>query len=132
MPGLAGRTFDRILFLQTIGYANDPVRTLRAARKMLADDGFILLTRTHPIRWAAERADQNGTTLGEEYYSTAPYTYYHSAWNDQVALTKRGYTVADLLNLFSAAAADGAFVEVVDSLLDPERFRIHMRFGQGR
>lgn len=28
--------------------------------------------------------------------------------------------------------ADGAFVEVVDSLLDPERFRIHMRFGQGR
>jgi SAM-dependent methyltransferase len=103
VPVLAGRTFDRILFLQSIGYANDPVRTLRAARKMLADDGFILLTRTHPIRWAVERAEQNGTTLGEEYYSTAPYTYSHNAWNDQVSLTKRVYTVSDLLNLFSAA-----------------------------
>jgi GntR family transcriptional regulator len=28
--------------------------------------------------------------------------------------------------------ADGAFVERVDSLLDPERFRIHMRFGTAR
>ncbi|WP_245605977.1 class I SAM-dependent methyltransferase [Promicromonospora kroppenstedtii] len=102
-PGLAGRMFDRILFLQSIGYANDPVRTLRAARTMLADDGFILLSRTHPIRWAVERAEQNGTTLGEEYHSTAPYTYSHSAWNDQVSLTKRVYTVSDLLNLFSAA-----------------------------
>ncbi|WP_020017519.1 class I SAM-dependent methyltransferase [Promicromonospora sukumoe] len=103
VPELAGRTFDRILFLQSIGYANDPVRTLRAARAMLADDGFILLTRSHPIRWAVERAEQNGTTLGEEYYSTASYTYYHRSWNDQIALTKRAYTVADLLNLFSAA-----------------------------
>jgi SAM-dependent methyltransferase len=103
VPGLAGRTFDRILFLQTIGYADDPVRTLRTARSMLADDGFVLLTRTHPIRYAVERSEQNGTTLGEEYWSTAPYTYYHRGWNDQVALTKRVYTVADLLNLFSAA-----------------------------
>ncbi|MFI2490156.1 class I SAM-dependent methyltransferase [Promicromonospora kroppenstedtii] len=103
VPGLTGRMFDRILFLQSIGYANDPVRTLRAARTMLADDGFILLSRTHPIRWAVERAEQNGTTLGEEYYSTVPYTYSHSAWNDQVSLTKRVYTVSDLLNLFSAA-----------------------------
>lgn len=30
-----------------------------------------------------------------------------------------------------ARTTDGAFVEAVDSLLDPERFRIHMRFGQG-
>ncbi|MFD6444536.1 class I SAM-dependent methyltransferase [Promicromonospora sp. NPDC060204] len=103
VPGLADRRFDRILFLQTIGYADDPVRTLRVARTMLAPDGFVLLTRTHPIRWAVERAEQNGTTLGEEYYSTAPYTYYHRGWDDRVALTKHGYTLADLLNLFSAA-----------------------------
>lgn len=103
VPLLAGRTFDRILFLQSIGYASDPVRTLQTARRMLADDGFILLTRTHPIRYAVERAEQNGTTLGEEYYSTAPYSYVHSGWNDQVTLTKRTYTVSDLLNLFSAA-----------------------------
>jgi len=102
MPGLAGRTFDRILFLQSFGYAEDPVRTLQVARTMLADDGFILLTRTHPIRYAVERAEQNGTSLGEEYYSQDSYTYRHS-WNEQIALTKRTYTISDLLNEFSAA-----------------------------
>ena len=86
VPGLAGRTFDRILFLQSFGYAKDPVRTLQAARAMLADDGFILLTRTQPIRYAIERAEQNGTSLGEEYFSAAPYTYL-TGWNDQVVLT---------------------------------------------
>lgn len=103
VPALTGRTFDRIMFLQSIGYANDPVRTLQTARKMLADDGFILLTRTHPIRYAVERAEQNRTTLGEEYYSNTPYEYVHNGWNDQVTLTKRVYTIADLVNLFSAA-----------------------------
>lgn len=102
MPGLVERTFDRILFLQSFGYAKDPVRTLKAARAMLADDGFILLTRTHPIRFAVERAGQNGTSLGEEYYSKELHTYSHS-WNEQILLTKRTYNVADLLNEFSAA-----------------------------
>ena len=57
VPGIAGRTFDRILFLQSFGYARDPVGTLQAAREMLAEDGFILLTRTHPIRYAIERTE---------------------------------------------------------------------------
>lgn len=30
VPGLAGRRFDSILFLQSFGYAKDPVRTLQA------------------------------------------------------------------------------------------------------
>jgi SAM-dependent methyltransferase len=102
VPGLAGRTFDRILFLQSFGYAKDPVRTLQAARALLADDGFILLTRTQPIRYAVERTEQNGTSLGEEYFSAAPYTY-RTGWNDQVVLTKRTYTISDLINQFSAA-----------------------------
>jgi SAM-dependent methyltransferase len=114
VPALAGRTFDRILFLQSIGYAKDPVRTLQAARRMLTDDGFILLTRTHPIRYAVERAERNGTTLGEEYYSTSPFTYVHSGWDDQVTLRKRTYTIADLLNLFSAA---GLWIETA---LEPQ------------
>jgi SAM-dependent methyltransferase len=103
VPGLAGRRFDRILFLQSFGYAKDPVRTLQAARAMLTDHGFILLTRTQPIRYAVERAEQNGTSLGEEYFSTAPYSYRHSGWNDQITLTKRPYTISDLINVFSAA-----------------------------
>lgn len=101
VPGLAGRTFDRILFLQSFGYAREPVRTLQAARAMLADDGFILLTRTHPIRYAVERAEQNGTSLGEEYFSTSLFSV--SQWNDQITLTKRPFTIADLINVFSAA-----------------------------
>ena len=102
MPELAGRTFDRILFLQSFGYARDPVRILQAARAMLADDGFILLTRTQPIRYAVERTEQNGTSLGEEYFSKASYTY-RTGWNEQIALTKRTYTISDLINAFSAA-----------------------------
>ena len=60
VAALAGRRFDRIMLLQSFGYASDPVRTLRAARAMLTDDGFILLTRTQPIRYALERANGTG------------------------------------------------------------------------
>ena len=102
LPELAGRSFDRILFLQSFGYAKDPVHTLRTARAMLNPGGFILLTRTQPIRYALERTEQNGTTLGEEYFSKADYTY-RTGWNADIALTKRTYTMSDLLNAFSAA-----------------------------
>jgi SAM-dependent methyltransferase len=103
LPELAGRKFDRIMFLQSFGYAANPVHTLSAARGMLADDGFILLTRTQPVRYALERAEANGTTLGEEYFSTANTYSYQSGWNEQITLTKRPYTMSDLLNIFSAA-----------------------------
>jgi SAM-dependent methyltransferase len=108
VPGLAGRSFDRILFLQSFGYARDPVHALRTARAMLKDDGFVLLTRTQPIRYAIERAEENGTTLGEEYFSTGSFSYSHRNWNEGVTLTKRPYTMSDLLNTFSAA---GMWVE---------------------
>lgn len=102
LPELSGRTFDRVLFLQSFGYAKDPVQTLRAARVMLNQDGFIVLTRTQPVRYALERAERNGTTLGEEYFSKANYTY-RTGWNEHIALTKRTYTMSDLLNVFSTA-----------------------------
>lgn len=121
MPGLAGRAFDRILFLQSFGYAKDPVRTLQAARAILADNGFILLTKTQPIRYAVERAEQNGTTLGEEYFSGVPFSY-ASHWNEQITLTKRPYTISDLINTFSAA---GLWIEtaVEPQLSDDARRR---------
>ncbi|MGH3472645.1 MAG: class I SAM-dependent methyltransferase [Nocardioidaceae bacterium] len=103
VPGLAGRRFDRILFLQSFGYAKDPVDALRTARAMLADEGFILLTRTNPIRYAIERSEENGTSLGEEYFSTSSFSYRHRNWDDSVTLTKRPYTMSDLINTFSAA-----------------------------
>ncbi|MEV4346701.1 class I SAM-dependent methyltransferase [Actinoplanes sp. NPDC049596] len=102
VPRLQGRRFDRVLFLQSFGYAEDPVHTLRAARALLKPGGFILLTRTQPIRYAVERTERNGTTLGEEYFSGADYTY-RARWNERIALTKRPFTMSDLLNSFSAA-----------------------------
>lgn len=103
VPGLAGRRFDRIMFLQSFGYAKDSVHALRTARSMLTDEGFILLTRTHPVRYAIERSEENGTTLGEEYFATDSFAYRHRNWDDTVTLTKKPYTIADLLNIFSAA-----------------------------
>lgn len=103
IPGLAGRRFDRILFLQSFGYSADGVKALQTARELLTEDGFILLTRTQPVRYAIERAEQDGTSLGEEYFATESFAYRHESWNDQVSLTKRPYTMSDLLNTFGAA-----------------------------
>lgn len=114
VPGLADRRFDRIMFLQSFGYAKDPVAALRTARMMLTAGGFILLTRTQPIRYAIERAEQNRTSLGEEYFSTDSFSYRHNGWNDEVTLTKRPYTMSDLLNAFSAA---GLWIETA---LEPQ------------
>lgn len=111
--GLESRKFDRVLFLQSFGYAKDPVRALRAARSMLTDEGFIVLTRTQPIRYARERAEQNGTSLGEEYFVQGTYTY-RTGWNEDVALTKKTYTMSDLLNAFSAAGL------WIDTALEPQ------------
>ncbi len=117
---LKGRAFDRILFLQSFGYVSYPVPILKHARTMLHEDGFILLSRTQPIRYALERAEQHGTSLGEEYFSSSPFTY-RSSWNDQIALTKRTYTMSDLINTFSAA---GLWIEAsVEPQLSAEQRR---------
>ena len=114
VPGLSGRSFDRILFLQSIGYAADGVAALRAARDMLTENGFIIVTRTQPVRYALEQAEQNGTTLGEEYFSTEAFPYRHTAWDDGVTLMKTPYTMSDLLNMFSQA---GLWIEAT---LEPQ------------
>jgi SAM-dependent methyltransferase len=122
IAALAGRRFDRITFLQSFGYTSDPVRTLRAARTMLTDDGFIVLTRTQPIRYALERAERNGTSLGEEYFNRGVYSY-RSSWNDRITLSKSPYTMSDLLNAFSAA---GLYIETsVEPQLSKEARRLY-------
>jgi SAM-dependent methyltransferase len=121
VPGLAGRRFDRILFLQSFGYAADGVRALQVARDMLSEDGFILLTRTQPVRYAIERAEQNGTSLGQEYFATESFDYRHSNWDDRVTLTKRPYTMSDLLNTFSAA---GLWIEATREPQMPAEARV--------
>lgn len=102
MPQISGCTFDRIMFLQSFGYAEDPIQILKTARSMLTEDGYILLSRTQPFRYALERAEKNGTSLGEEYFSGGQFTY-TSKWNDKISLIKRSYTISDLMNIFSTA-----------------------------
>ena len=69
VPAIQRRSFDRILFLQSLGYAADQVHTLAAARDRLSAEGFIVVVRSHPVRFAVERAKKNGTSLGR---STTP------------------------------------------------------------
>ncbi|MFC0674837.1 class I SAM-dependent methyltransferase [Brachybacterium hainanense] len=107
MPELSGRSFDRILFLQSIGYAPDGAAALRSAKQMLTPDGVIIVTRTQPVRYAVERAEQTRGAernyVGEEYFSTEAFPYRHAAWDEGVTLMKKPYTMSDLLNMFSAA-----------------------------
>ena len=114
VPGLAGRRFDRILFLQSFGYAADGVEALRTAREMLTKDGFILLTRTQPIRYAIERAGAERDLAGRGVLRDRVVRLPAPNWNDQVTLTKRPYTMSDLLNTFSAA---GMWIEAA---LEPQ------------
>ena len=53
------------------------------------------------------------TRVGEEYFSSAPFSYL-SGWNDKITLTKRPYTISDLINVFSAA---GLWIETA---LEPQ------------
>ena len=101
-PAIVGRLFNRILFLQSLGYARNQVHTLATARNHLSSDGFMVVARSHPIRFAVERSEKNGTTMGEEYHSTEAYSY-SSRWNEQITLTHPGGTVADMINTFADA-----------------------------
>lgn len=122
VPELCGHAYDRIVFFQSISYARDQVHTLRCARNLLAPGGQIIVQRSHPIRFAVERSEANGTRLGAEYHSPDPY-HYRSGWNDQVVLTHSTETIATMLNTF--AAADLRIERAVEpqlSLEQQERF----------
>jgi SAM-dependent methyltransferase len=109
--------FDRILFLASLSYSTDQVRTLTAARNMLTDGGQIIVQRSHPIRFAVERSAERGTSLGEEYYSKRTYVY-PSGWNESITQSKPTQTISDMLNNFAAAGLRVA--EAVEPVLSDE------------
>jgi SAM-dependent methyltransferase len=120
LPQVVGQQFDRILFLQSFGYSKDPVGILKRARARLTDDGFILLTRTQPIRYALERSEANGTLVGDEYFASGAFSYV-SVWDRQVTMTKQRSTVSNLLNTFAQA---GLWIEAaVEPHLSEEQKR---------
>lgn len=110
---LRGRTFDKILFFQSLGYARDQTQTLTEAKALLGPGGQILVQRSHPIRYAVERAEANGTSLGEEYYSTERYSY-HSGWDPLISLTHSNETVSTILNTFASAGLS------IDEVVEPQ------------
>ena len=99
---LRRQTFDRVVFFQSLGYARDQAHTLTYARALLAPRGRIIVQRSHPIRFAVERAEANGTSLGAEYYNDQPYSY-ASGWNQAITLTHSTETFSSMLNTFAAA-----------------------------
>jgi len=101
-PQVQRRAFDRVLFLQTLAYAADQVATLRAARSLLRDDGVLVVSRAHPIRFAVERSEASGLPLGDAYHSGAPITY-AAPWNEDVSLTHSAETFAAMVNNLGAA-----------------------------
>jgi SAM-dependent methyltransferase len=97
LPSVQGRTFDKVLFLQSLRYAIDQVATLRAARSLLRDDGVLIISRAHPIRFAVKRSERDNIGLGDAYHTTAPYSY-RSGWNAEVSLTHATDTFSSMVN----------------------------------
>jgi SAM-dependent methyltransferase len=89
--------FDVALFLQSLSYATDRARTLRAVHDVLRPDGLLVVTRAHPIRFAVERAERDGIELGDAYHSTEPYEY-QSRWNPDISLTHATDTFSAMHN----------------------------------
>jgi SAM-dependent methyltransferase len=102
VPSVQGRTFDKVLFLQSLGYAADQVATLRAARSLVRDDGVLIVSRAHPIRFAVERSERDNIGLGDAYHATDPYSY-QSGWNTEVSLTHATDTFSSMVNSLVAA-----------------------------
>ena len=97
VPEIQGRRFDVVLFLQSLSYATDQARTLRAAHDVLRPDGLLVVTRAHPMRFAVERAERDGIELGDAYHSTEPYEY-QSRWNPEISLTHATDTFSAMHN----------------------------------
>jgi 2-polyprenyl-3-methyl-5-hydroxy-6-metoxy-1,4-benzoquinol methylase len=112
-PLVQGRRFDVIVFLQSLGYARDQTSTLQAARSLLRDDGVLVVSRAHPIRFAVERAESEGIPLGDAYHAATPPAY-ASSWNPEIQLTHSADTFAGMVNTLVRA---GFWIE---QILEPQ------------
>ena len=111
IEGLSGR-FDVVLLLNALGYADDELLTLRAIRRLVADDGAFILARAHPVRFAVERSESTGVDLGAAYHDRSPFSY-TSSWDGRTTLTHRAATFGDTVNRL----VDAGFW--IDRVLEP-------------
>ncbi|MFD3405092.1 methyltransferase [Kribbella sp. NPDC058693] len=113
IEALEGRRFDLVVFLQSLAYARDRDRTLRAVRSLLTEDGVLVVSMAHPIRWAVERSEREGIGLGEAYHAVGPYSY-PSLWDRDVTITHTTDTFSSIHN----SLTDNGFV--VERVLEPQ------------
>ena len=89
--------------LQSFGYAKVPGRCVADG----TDDagwGWLHPADQDPADPICDRTGRTEWDLaGRGVFSTDSFSYRHIGWNDEVALTKRPYTMSDLINVFSAA-----------------------------
>ncbi|MGZ0149301.1 class I SAM-dependent methyltransferase [Kribbella sp. WER1] len=110
---LHGSRFDVVLFLQTLAYARDRARTLRAVRSLMTDDGVLVVSMAHPIRYAVERSERDGVGIGDAYHAVGPYSY-PSRWNPEITLT---HTTDTFSTIHNSLTGNGFRVEEV---LEPQ------------
>ncbi|NIK54946.1 methyltransferase domain-containing protein [Kribbella shirazensis] len=110
---LQDRRFDVVLFLQSLAYATDRARTLRAVRSMMADDGVLVVSMAHPIRYAVERSERDGVGIGDAYHAVGPYSY-PSLWNPEITVTHTTDTFSTIHN----SLTDNGFR--VEHVLEPQ------------
>lgn len=120
IDGLVGR-FDVVLLLNALGYVDDKLVTLRAIRRLIADDGAFILARAHPLRFAVERSESTGVEVGAAYHDRSAYSY-SSAWDPSVTLTASPATFGDTVNVLAEA---GFWIDRViePTLTDEQRTR---------
>ncbi|MFF0338643.1 methyltransferase domain-containing protein [Kribbella sp. NPDC004875] len=113
IDALAGRRFDVVVFLQSLAYARDRARTLRAVRSLIADDGVLVVSMAHPIRYAVERSERDGVGIGDAYHAVGPYSY-PSLWNPMITIT---HTTDTFSSIHNSLTGNGFRV---DQVLEPQ------------
>ncbi|MGO1508208.1 MAG: class I SAM-dependent methyltransferase [Microbacteriaceae bacterium] len=88
--------FDLVTIFQAIGYAQDERRLMHDLFEVIAPGGHLVIARSHPIRFAVERARAEAVPLGVAYRATEPFTY-PASWGTGT-VTHRTFTFSETLN----------------------------------
>lgn len=122
---LQGCKFDLVLFLQSLGYAKDEVRSLRVARRLLKKGGAVIVARSSPMRYAMAESQRIGVPMGRAYHQMRHVTYM-SEWETGVEVSHRVETFSRMVN--NLCLAGFAITSVAEPYLDPaqaEQFPQH-------
>ncbi|TDM31881.1 class I SAM-dependent methyltransferase, partial [Macrococcoides canis] len=99
---LAGQSFDLVVCVQVMGFANEPAEVLRAMAGLLAPSGRIVLQTPSPFRFAIDKSERFDLPIGAAY-RMSPMISYQSGWNPEVILEHRTPKISETLNAFAAA-----------------------------